>query len=127
MTPEEISRMATAAEAATEAWEWAMTTLAPPVLEDMTEGQRELVLEMVVEQVQAWCDQHPESPQSGDTHRFSQAVDAGFAAWAERKIEAALGQLEEMGLITNENGLITITDKGRSDTFNNPPAPDEPD
>lgn len=127
MTPEQITNADTAVEAAAQAWDWAMATLDPSSLDGMTDGQKELVLEMVVDQLQAWCDQNPGSQEGVDDKKFGQTVDAGFALWTERKVLMAMSELERMGLISNNDGLVTITEKGRNHDLKKPPAPVPPE
>ena len=39
----------------------------------------------------------------------------------------AMSELERMGFISNCDGLVTITEKGRNQDLKNPPAPGEPE
>lgn len=115
--PESIEKEATGALAAAAAWEWAMQTLNPVRLEEMTEGQKELVKELVSEQLQAWCDLHPNAAEAADTAAFGAAIDSGFHLWTGKMVQKAMLSLEESGMVSRDGNDWSLTDMGREYDF----------
>ena len=114
---EYIDAQEIALDAAKGAWAWALETVNPRDISKVAPSQWELMAEMVSEQLQHWCDRHPEAPESLSTKTFGETVEKGLHQHNLKAVKETMIEMEKNGLAYEKNGGWQLTAKGRAEAL----------